>query len=136
VIPKSICVALVAAAAVSGCVASQPATDTSNPASPSVVSSSPAPSGTTGPLAYTPDMAPLFASDCTPCHNGSRPSGNYSMTTYANVMRAVVPGNANSALVVTTQPSGSMYRYFSVDRPGRADMVKRWVVDNAAAQTR
>lgn len=135
-IPKSTCLALVAAAAVSGCVATQPAADNSNPASPSAATSSPAPTGTTGPLAYTPDMAPIFASDCTPCHSGSRPSANYSMTTYANVMLAVAPGNANSALVVTTQPSGSMYRYFSVDRAGRADMVKRWVVDDKAAQTR
>jgi hypothetical protein len=58
------------------------------------------------------------------------------MTTYANVMRDVTPGNAASRLVVWTQPTGTMYRYFSVDRAGRADMVKRWVVNNNAAQSR
>jgi len=122
------------AATLGGCVATQPATDTSNPTSPSATTTTTP--VTTGPLAYTPDMAPIFASDCTPCHSGSRPLGNYSMTTYAAVMRDVTPGNANSRLVIWTQPSGTMYRYFSVDRAGRAAMVKRWVVDNNAAQTR
>jgi hypothetical protein len=136
VVPKAASLTLLLAAAAAGCVATHPASDTSNPASPSSVTASPAPTTPGGPLAYTPDMVPIFASDCTPCHSGSRPSGNYSMTTYPNVMRAVVPGSSGSPLVVTTRPSGSMYRYFSVDRVGRADMVKRWVVDNKAAQTR
>ena len=132
---KPALVMLAVTATMSGCVATQPALDSSNPASPTTTSSSSA-TVTTGPLAYTPDMAPIFASDCTPCHSASRPSGNYSMTTYANVMRDVTAGSASSRLVVWTQPSGSMYRYFSVDRAGRADMVKRWVVDNKAAQAR
>jgi hypothetical protein len=135
-VKKSLGFALAVGTVVAGCVATRPATDTSGPAAPSAVTSSPAPAAATGPLAYSPDMVPIFASDCTPCHSGSRPSANYSMSNYTNVMRAVVPGNANSALVITTQPSGSMYRYFSVDRAGRADMVRRWVVDNKAAQTR
>lgn len=126
---------LLVSVVLAGCVSSQPATDTSAPLAPSATTGT----GTTsvsGPLAYVQDMAPIFASDCTPCHSGSRPSANYSMTTYANVMRDVVPGSASSPLVVTTQPSGSMYRYFSVDRAGRSAMVRQWVVDNQAAQTR
>lgn len=81
-------------------------------------------------------MQPVFASDCVVCHSGSRPSANYSMTTYANVMRDITPGNANSRLVIWTQSSGSMYRYFTGNRSSKADMVRRWVVDNNAAQTR
>ena len=117
-----------------GCVAVQPATDAANPTSPSL--SSATPTSSTGPLAYTPDMAPIFASDCVPCHTGSRPLGNYSMATYAAVMRDVSPGNASSVLVTKTQSNGSMYRYFSINRAGRADMVKRWVVDYQAAASR
>jgi hypothetical protein len=135
------CLVLLASLAVASCVATTPATDTSGPVSsggsPTAPTTTPTPTPVpTGPLAYTQDMAPIFASDCTPCHSGSRPSANYSMTTYANVMRDVVAGSAASRLVVWTQPGGSMYRYFSVDRTGRADMVKRWVVDNKAAQSR
>ena len=132
---------LLSASYLGGCVATHPATDTSIPVAPSdtTTGSNPTPgtgTASTSPLAYVQDMAPVFSSDCTPCHSGSRPSGNYSMTTYANVMRDVVPGSANSRLVVWTQPSGTMYRYFSVNRAARADMVRRWVVDNKAAQTR
>jgi hypothetical protein len=132
-IPK-ILVAGLSLAALSGCVATQPATDTSNPVSPSASTTTPTVS--TGPLAYTPDMQPIFASDCLPCHTGSRPLGNYSMASYAAVMRDVTPGGPSSILVQKTQPAGSMYRYFSIDRAGRSDMVKRWVVNDQAAQTR
>lgn len=58
------------------------------------------------------------------------------MTTYANVMRAVSAGNANSPLVTTTQSRGSMNRYFTGNRTTKADLVRRWVVDFRAAQTR
>jgi hypothetical protein len=81
-------------------------------------------------------MQPIFASDCVPCHGGSRPFANYSMSTYANVMRDVIPGSANSRLVIWTQPGGTMYRYFSGNQATKAAMVKSWVVDNNAAQTR
>ncbi len=119
----------------------QPPTDTGSPTAPSATSTgptspSPTPSPTSGPLAYNPDMKPIFDSDCVPCHSDSRPLANYSMSTYAAVMRAVVPGNANSPLVVTTQPGGSMYFFFSGNAASRAAMVRSWVVDNQAAQTR
>ena len=129
-------VALSLVVALAGCVAVQPATDTANPASPSLSTSTPTPTTSTAPLAYTPDIAPIFVSDCVPCHAGSRPQGNYSMANYAAVMRDVSPGNANSVLVTKTQSGGSMYRYFSVDRAGRADMVRRWVVNYQAAASR
>src|SRR5450756_900916 len=50
--------------ALAGCVAVQPATDTANPASPSLSTSTPTTS--TAPLAYTPDIVPIFVSDCVP----------------------------------------------------------------------
>ncbi len=58
------------------------------------------------------------------------------MSTYAQVMAAVQPGNARSTLVVTTQSNGSMYRYFSGNRAAKADLVKRWVVNFNAQQSR
>jgi hypothetical protein len=117
-------------------VQAQPPTDTANPAAPSDSASGPASPTTTGPLAYLPDMKPLFDSDCLACHSNSRPSAGYSMSNYAAVMRAVSPGNASSPLVTSTQRTGSMYRYFSGDRAARAAMVRQWVVDDKAAQTR
>lgn len=119
------------------CVKAQPPTDVGSPVAPSSSSGGgPTTPTVSGPLAYTPDMKPIFDSDCVPCHSNSRPSAGYSMSSYAAVMRAVTPGSAASRLVTTTQPGGSMYAFFSGDRATRAAMVRTWVVDNKAAQTR
>ena len=122
------------------CVQAQPPTDTglgASSASPTAPSPTPTPPPTSGQaIAYQPDLQPIFASDCVPCHSNSRPSGRYSMSTYANVMAAVQPGNPNSPLVVTTQPGGSMYGYWSGNRQSKADMVRQWVVVYNAQQTR
>ncbi len=132
-----------------GCVQVNPATDTgaitfSTPSSPTAVNSAPGtptPGDSTSntadqPVAYEQDLKPIFDSDCLICHSRSRPLGRYSMSTYADVMAAVRPGSASSALVSTTQSRGSMYRYFSGNRTAKADLVRRWVVDFAAQQTR
>lgn len=110
-------------------------------------SATPPPAGTTGAttpvatpatitVAYQPDVKAVFDADCVRCHSGSRPDGNYAMTTYAEVMRAVVPGNARSALIVFTQRGGSMNRYLSGNAAAMADLVRTWIVNNAAAETR
>jgi hypothetical protein len=128
---------LLAAVALAGaCVTAVPATDTGNPVGPTDSTSTPTTTVTAGPYAYTPDLKPVFDSDCVYCHSGSRPSAGYSMSTYAAVMRDVVAGSAASRLVTTTQPNGSMYRYFSGNRAAKAAMVKSWVVDYKAAQSR
>ncbi|MEZ5420349.1 MAG: hypothetical protein R2708_23830 [Vicinamibacterales bacterium] len=102
---------------------------------PSPTTSTPAP---TGPVtvAYTPDMAPVFQADCVRCHSGPRPDAGYSMTTYEQVLREVRPGDARSRLVTSTQRGGSMYRYWSGNAVSKADLVRRWVVNNNAARDR
>ena len=126
--------ALVLAVGSAGCVKANTATDVAG--SPLATG----PSGTTrtlsDPMAYIPDIKPIFDSDCVYCHSPSRALGNYSMTTYAEVMRDVQPGSASSRLVVLTQPRGSMYRYFSGDAQTKAAMVQKWVVTDRAAETR
>lgn len=135
-----------------GCVTQQPPTDvaesvigptpvstttsttpTTTTTPPSTQSTTPAPSVT---VAYVQDLQPIFQSDCVRCHSGSRPDGNYSMSTYAQVMRAVTAGNARSPLVVVTQRNASMYRYWSGNAATKADLVRKWVVENGAVQTR
>lgn len=145
------------------CVTRQPATDVGDSASlgpsPTRGNSSDDKSGATAPttpttpttptapttpttpvtvatIAYTPDLVPIFQADCVRCHSGSRPDGNYNMTTYAGVMRGVVAGNARSRLVVTAQRNASMYRYWSGNAAAKAELVRAWVVDNRAAETR
>ena len=58
------------------------------------------------------------------------------MVTYRDVMTGVRAGSASSKLVAETQSRGSMYRYFSGNRTTKAELVRRWVVEFAAQQTR
>ena len=125
----------------SGCVGQNPPTDVGNPTTPTTTTApspqpAPAPSPSGQALSYNQDLKPIFQSDCVPCHSGSRPSAGYAMDTYANVMRAVQPGNPNSALVVWTQPGGTMYRFWTGNAAQRAAMVKQWVVTDNAQQSR
>ena len=146
-----ICLSLTFAA----CVTQQPATDlgdtvtgptqvATTPSSPTTPTT-PGTTTTTVPgnttpatvtVAYEQDLKSVFQSDCVRCHSGSRPDGGYSMSTYAQVMRAVTPGNARSALVVTTQRNASMYRYWSGNQAAKAELVRSWVVNNGAAEKR
>lgn len=139
-----------------GCVKAQPATDTGGIGSTTSVATSTGPSTISTPtatpaagvptptptpasgvtLAYTPDLQPVFASDCLVCHSDRNALGRYSMSSYAAVMRAVTAGSASSTLVRVTQPNGSMYRYWSGDRQAKATLTRDWVVTNRAAQTR
>ncbi len=134
-------VLLLASFSVAACVKAQPPTDTGDPlvTAPSATGgSSSSGGGTSTPatVAYQQDLAPIFASDCLQCHGGFRIDGNYRMNTYADVMRDVRAGDAGSPLVVVTQPSGSMYRYWSGNRQAKANLVFQWVVVNKALQTR
>jgi len=104
-----------------------PAADPTPPATPTTT--------TTTAVAYTPDLQPIFASDCLPCHGGRQVAGRYSMTTYAGVMAAVAPRSASSALVIVTQPGGLMYTFLSGDRASKAALIRTWVL-NGAPQSR
>jgi len=137
-----------------GCVKVDPAKDTGEISSSSGQSSVSGPSGAPTPnaspgaatptptpgssttLAYTPDLQPIFASDCLVCHSDRNPLGRYSMSSYAAVMKDVSPGNASSTLVRLTQSNGSMYRYWSGDRATKAAKTRDWVVTYRAAETR
>lgn len=112
-------------------------TPTATPAPGATATPTPSPSpSTTTALAYTPDMAPIFASDCLVCHSDRNALGRYSMSSYASVMRAVTAGSASSSLVRVTQSNGSMYRYWTGDRATKAAMTRDWVVTYKAQQTR
>ena len=104
------------------------------PAAPATPAT-PATPTSTAAVAYTPDLQPVFNSDCVPCHGARSAAGRYSMTTYAGVMAAVTPRSASSALVLATQPGDVMYSFLSGDRAGKSAMIRTWVL-NGAPQTR
>jgi hypothetical protein len=86
-------------------------------------------------VAYTPDLQPIFNSDCVPCHGTRSPAARYSTATYSGVMAAVTPRSASSALVIVTQPGGAMYSFLSGDRTSKAALIRTWVL-NGAPQSR
>jgi hypothetical protein len=88
------------------------------------------------PLAYVQDIKPIFDRDCLECHSRREAAGDYSVSTYADVMRGQRPGNADSSLVVACAPGGSMYRYFRGDPLVDATLVFRWIVYYNGAETR
>lgn len=126
------CVVFTVCCAVSACVQSRPAVDTGDPGMPF----GPSAVGSTQPLAYVQDIKPIFDADCLECHSTGNARGNYSVTTYADVMNGQRAGDAQSSVVVDCAPGGSMYRYFSGDAVTKATKVFRWMIVYNAAQTR
>jgi hypothetical protein len=116
---------------VSACVQGQRATDTGDPGFPF----GPSAIGVQT-IAYLQDIKPIFDRDCASCHGVRDNAGNYSVTTYANVLAGQRPGDARSSLVVDCSPGGSMYRYFSGDAVTEATMVFRWMIYYNAVQSR
>ena len=125
------CGLIIIAAAASGCVPGQKATDVGDPGFPF----GPSAIGVQ-PLAYVQDIKPIFDRDCLSCHSTRGARGNYSVSTYAEVMNDQRAGDASSSVVVDCAPGGSMYRYFSGDATTKANVVFRWMVYYDAAQTR
>ena len=83
---------------------------------------------------YTNDVRPILAADCTRCHNTSQHEAGYDFTTYAGVLRAVSPGNAQSILVRATGSRGVMYPELSGNRTAKSQVIYDWVVSSNAAQ--
>jgi hypothetical protein len=117
-----------------------PATTTSVPATTTVPGTTTSVASTTSVtgLAYVQDIKPILDADCLRCHSTNNAQGGISVSTYAQVMRMVVPGSAASSLVTSTQvsPRGSMNRYLTGDVAGKASKIRSWVVDYRAVEMR
>jgi hypothetical protein len=128
---RALLVLFIGSIVVSACVRGQKATDTGDPGFPFGPTSIGAQS-----LAYTQDIKPIFDRDCLYCHSSRNARGNYSVTSYLDVINGQTPGNAQSSVVVDCAPGGSMYQYFSGDAVTEATEVFRWMVYYNAAETR
>ena len=111
----------------------------STPTSPtSTTPSSSTSTGTSGTgvttYTYTNDIRPILTSDCTRCHNASQHEAGFDFTTYAGVLRALMPGNPQSILVQATSSRGVMYQELSGNRAAKSQVFYDWVVSSNAAQ--
>jgi hypothetical protein len=86
----------------------------------------------TAALAYNQDIKPILDSDCIVCHGSRVHENSVRLDTYANVMRVVTAGSANSLLVRVTRPGAQMYVNFTGDRAAKAELIRAWVISNAA----
>jgi hypothetical protein len=106
-------------------------TPTPAPAPTPAPTPAPAPAPAPTAVAYVQDVRPILEADCVRCHSSSQASAGIDLSSYQAAMRAVVAGNANSMLVLSTRTGGIMNRYLSGDRTAKADVIRQWVVGGA-----
>jgi len=85
-------------------------------------------------LTYTANVAPILNTDCVRCHSASNHQAGVDLSTYQTVLRTVTAGNANSILILVTQPGGFMFSQFSGNRTTKAGTIRDWIVSSNAAQ--
>ena len=106
---------------------------TASPTSPSTVPTGSAGLGITT-YTFTNDVKSIVNSDCISCHGSSRQEAGYNFTTYQGVMRAVIVGSDQSALVRATGTRGAMYAELSGNRAQKSQILYDWVVNSHAAE--
>ena len=94
-----------------------------------------------GPVTFSADIQPVFQSACSlgACHGAANETnGNYGTATYADVLG---PGSDEVANVIANDATSFTLlqineNHFNVlaSNPGLDEMVRAWIVDNAAAQ--
>jgi len=89
-------------------------------------------------VTYEADVKPIFDARCVSCHSGDSPAGRYAMTTLDEIKGNgidgtpnAIAGDAQSLLVLKSQPGGSMNSFYS--SPDEVALVERWVVEDSLA---
>src|SRR5947208_2041722 len=90
-----------------------------------------------GPVSYSKQIAPIFATSCNACHGGASPQSLLSMTTYAALMKGgrrgkeIVAGVPAKSLLVqyiegTKQPrmpiGGAL-------KPAEITVIRKWIAE-------
>lgn len=87
-------------------------------------------------IGYTQDIKLLLDASCTRCHNTRSRDGGVDLSSYTAVMRTVQAGNANSELIRQSRSGGPMFRYWRGDAASQAELVRRWIVEFQARESR
>jgi len=92
--------------------------------------------GTASTIGYNEDVKPVLDADCIRCHNSRTHENNVDLSTYASVLRTLRAGDSNSLLIRVTQSRGSMYGEWRGSAAQKAELVRSWIVDFQARETR
>ena len=98
----------------------------------------PASSGTSAPVSYALDVAPIFSQRCVQCHSGGQPSGGLDLSSYSGLMAGgatgavITPGDAANSLLISLVSSGQMPRSGAKLSPDQVSLLQNWVNAGAA----
>jgi hypothetical protein len=92
--------------------------------------------GTASTIGYNEDVKPVLDADCIRCHNSRTHENNVDLSTYASVLRTLRAGDSNSLLIRVTQSRGSMSGEWRGSAAAKAELVRSWIVDFQARETR
>ena len=113
--------------------------DGPTPTSPTVVvapGSDPGSVGGGATIGYIEDIKPILDADCVSCHGPRRREEGVDLSTLANVSRTFQPGSENSLLIRVSRSGGSMYREWRGSGSAKAELVRRWIVEFQARESR
>lgn len=89
----------------------------------------PAPAPVVGNPTYDANIAPIFTSKCSACHNSTTLAGGMDLTTYAGVMKGskngivITPGDSDDSKLVQVQST----QHFMNLTPEELTLVKQWI---------
>jgi mono/diheme cytochrome c family protein len=68
------------------------------------------PGGQSSTVSFARDVLPIFQQRCVQCHGARRQAGGVALSTYDDVLQAVIPGDPNGTDLVALIQSGRMPR--------------------------
>ncbi|MFK7734925.1 MAG: DUF1549 domain-containing protein [Pirellulaceae bacterium] len=94
------------------------------------------------PLSYTQDIEPIFRNNCQGCHQPAKAQGDYSMTSFDDLMkdgesgdRAIVPGDAAASYLLQqieiVDGESSMPKKGKPLHESEIELVRRWIDQGA-----
>jgi hypothetical protein len=89
----------------------------------------PTPAPVIGNPTFDVNIEPIFAVECTICHNTSTLTGGLDLSTYAGVMKGgqsgavVVPGDSANSLIIKIQSA----KHFHNASADEVDLIKQWI---------
>jgi mono/diheme cytochrome c family protein len=90
-----------------------------------------APAGQASTISFARDVLPIFQQRCAQCHGARRQAGGVALSSYDEVMQAVVPGDPNGTDLVNLIQTGMMPRNSPPVAAAQVQTIVKWIQDGA-----